>query len=363
MFLMMVSDKQVRKCVIMFPQLFDGGLGKFSKKVVTLELKYNITKVFYDHIECCYSLLKTKLLRLYIIHPVVFTDWAMPIVPVIKSNGRVRICVFSKIDLSQAYQQLQFDETSQEICTITTHKILFRYKHLPFGVTSASAIHQSTMDQVLQGLEYIVSFRYDILVTGKDAEDHLKNLEQSSIVNKDKYQFFLRSILLLGHVVDQNGISTQTKKVEAVENPPKPLNVLHKSLPCIAMVMAPLYALIKEDCKWNCSVECDDAFATVFSHYEPDLHSLDSLRCITIWFGGSNLYPSGDEIPIAFASCTLTKAQQNYSQIDREELAIMCGVKRFSDCFYGRHFTLITDHKPILYILLGTQRHSADGSQ
>jgi len=54
------------------------------------------------------------------------------------------------------------------------------------------------------------------------------------------------------------------------------------------------------------------------------------------------------ERPICFASTSLTKAKQDYSQLDREELSIVWGVKKMSDYIYGRRFTLITENRPYL---------------
>ena len=131
--------------------------------------------------------METELQRLEslgIISPVKFSKWAAPIVPVVKKNGTVRICgdykvtanratltesyplplvdelmtdlaggkYFTKLDLSQAYLQLPLDHESSELLTINTHKGLFKYNRLPFGVSSAPAIFQHSMETLLRGL-------------------------------------------------------------------------------------------------------------------------------------------------------------------------------------------------------------------
>ena len=55
--------------------------------------------------------------------------------------------------------------------------------------------------------------------------------------------------------------------------------------------------------------------------------------------------------PVAFASCTLTPAQQNYSQLENEAFSIIFGLKRFRQYLYGRSFTILTDHRPLLTLL------------
>ena len=102
-----------------------------------------------------------------IITPVPFSDWATPIVPIVKPDGNIRICgdykltinkasetetyplpriddifaslsggrVFSKLDLSHAYQQLELEEDSQVFTTVNTPKGLFKYNQLPFGTS------------------------------------------------------------------------------------------------------------------------------------------------------------------------------------------------------------------------------------
>ena len=59
----------------------------------------------------------------------------------------------------------------------------------------------------------------------------------------------------------------------------------------------------------------------------------------------------GSERPVGFASRTLSPAEQKYSQIEKETLACVYGVKRFHSYLFGHKFCLVTDHKPLLSIL------------
>ncbi len=115
------------------------------------------------------------------LQPIQFSDWAAPIVPVLKKDKTsIRICgdfcrtvnpvskldrypvpkiedlfaklsggrTFTKIDLSQAYQKITLDEESQKYVVINTHKGLFKYTRLPFGISSAPGIFQRVMESV-----------------------------------------------------------------------------------------------------------------------------------------------------------------------------------------------------------------------
>lgn len=70
----------------------------------------------------------------------------------------------------------------------------------------------------------------------------------------------------------------------------------------------------------------------------------------------SHKFPNSSEAPVTFFSRTLAPAERNYSQLDKEALALVAGVKKFHDYLYGRPFALITDHKPLLGLLAGDRQ-------
>lgn len=60
--------------------------------------------------------------------------------------------------------------------------------------------------------------------------------------------------------------------------------------------------------------------------------------------------PDGTKCPITFASRTLRKCEIKYSQIEKEALALLFAVKKFHNFLYGRNFTLVADHRPLIFL-------------
>lgn len=85
---------------------------------------------------------------------------------------------FTKIDLRQAYHQMEVEEESQEYLTKNTHQGLYQYNRLVFGITSAPAIWQRSMDQDLEGADGTSCILDDMIITGKDEDEHLEHLEE-----------------------------------------------------------------------------------------------------------------------------------------------------------------------------------------
>ena len=351
-----------------------------------------------------------KLVDAGIVEPVRHSEWAALIVPILKADGSIRVCgdykmtvnqvakpdsyplprindllarlggakVFSKLDMSQAYQQLALDEQSKPFVTINTHKGLFQYNRLPFGVSAAPAIFQRTMENLLQGIEEVVVYLDDILVTGKCQDQHLQRLEEvlqrlsaaRLRLKRVKCQFMVPSVQYLGVTIDTEGTHPNKDKVRAIQEAPAPtsvkelkaflglLNYYSKFLHNISSVLAPLYKLLKKGVKWHWGKEQETAFKEakrvlisqkVLIHYDARKPLILACDASPVGIGAvlSHQENDGSERPIALASRTLTTAEQNYAQIEREGLAVVFGVTRFQEYIYGRHFTLVSDHKPL----------------
>ena len=352
--------------------------------------------------------------KMGVLEKVNYSQWATPLVVVPKKDGRVRLCgdykvtlnqaldieqyplpkpddlfaalaggdKFSVLDLSQAYQQLLLDDESRPYVTIKTHRGLYRYTRLPYGIASAPAIFQRVMDTILQGLPGVMCYIDDILVTGANDAEHLKNLEavlkrlqQYGIhLKRSKCRFLCPRVEYLGHLIDSQGLRATKSKVEAIVNAPPPQNVQQlrsflgllnyygKFIPNLASITHPLNALLHNDCKWKWSEECMQAFnlakeklvsSDVLVHYDPKLPIKVAGDASAYGVGAvlSHVMEDRSERPIAFASRTLSASERNYAQVEKEALSLIFAVKKFHSYLYGRQFTIVTDHKPLTAIL------------
>ena len=138
--------------------------------------------------------------------------------------------VFSKVDLKWGYHQLELSEESRDITTFTTHAGLYRYKRLMFGVTSAPEIYQHAIQQALHGCEGVRNISDDIILHGKDDQQHderleklLERLQQRGLtLNSAKCKFKMPQLEFMGYLLSTRGIGPTESKVEAVVNAREP---------------------------------------------------------------------------------------------------------------------------------------------
>ena len=79
--------------------------------------------------------------------------------------------------MSQAYQQIELEDSLKQCTVINTHKGLFQYNRLPFGISFAPAIFQRVMESLLQDIAGVVVYLDGVLITGRTKEEHLKSLQ------------------------------------------------------------------------------------------------------------------------------------------------------------------------------------------
>lgn len=402
-----------------FSEVFKNELGTYNVEKVHLSVIDGTKPVFRKPRSIPFAwkskveAILSDLVKKDVLEPVDNSDWGTPLVPVVKPSGDLRICgdykatlnkylidfkyplplieevfaslrggvLFSKLDLSNAYNQLVLDDESQKLCTWSTHMGVFKMKRLPFGVKPASAIFQKTIENLLRGIPNAINFMDDICVTGPDLESHIQTLKkvlnklQSAglRLNADKCSFFQDKISYLGYVIDKNGLSKSKRFIESVLDAPAPTNVSEvraviglvnfnsNFIPNFAKKMEPFYNLLRKGVKFQWSSTCRQAYELlkkeiasdqVLVHFDPNKPIvLTTDACNTAIAGVlAHRFPDGSVRPIAFVSRALNRAERNYSTIQKEALAIVFSVTKLHQYLLGVKFEVHTDHKPLLSI-------------
>lgn len=140
------------------------------------------------------------------------------------------------------------------------------------------------------------------------------------------------------------------------------VNYYSKFLEHLSTKVAPLYKLLKKKSKWKWGPREDKAFnlvkkqlaeAPILEHYDPTKPLTLATDASPYGIGAvlSHVMEDGSEKPVAYASHTLNDIEKRYSQLDKEALVIIFGVKRFHHYLYGRQFSIVSDNKPLQYLL------------
>ena len=415
-----VPTKEERLEKIKKSPVFSTGMGSVVGYEAYLELKPEAQPVFRKSRPVPFAL-KPKICETLermesdgILQRVDHSKFASPMIAVPKENGDIRICgdykstlnpaletkqyplpciedcfapmsggqVFTKLDIRQAYNNLCLREEDQVLTTMNTCLGLFKWKRLPYGISSSTAIFQQTMDQVLQNLDGCVCRVDDILVTGRTEDEHLTTLEEvvrrletaGFRCNLSKTRFLQDEVTYLGYRINRSGYRPAESKVDTLLRAPYPSNLTQlvsflsavnyyaRFMRNLSTVAEPLNRLRRQGEKWKFGKVEQAAFdqlkkqltsTAVLIPYDPDLPVKVDTDASTVGIGAviSHVLPDGTERPIEMASRTLTKSEKNYAQIEKEALSLVWGIQKFHRYVFARKFTLVTDHKPLIYIL------------
>lgn len=396
-----------------YSDIFEG-MGKLEKEY-DIKLKHDAKPVIVPARKIPLSLkskVKEELERM-IKHGIIVkeenpTDWVHPMVLVNKPNGKLRVCldprtlnkyikrehypiptseeiftelkgakVFTVLDIASAFWQIPLSEKSSRLCTVSTPFGRYKFLRLPFGINSAPEILQKEMHGLIEGLEGVTSYMDDVLVYGKDHEEHNTRLKlvlsRARALNltfsKEKLQLATPTITFLGHQITPDGMEVHKSKIEAITAVSQPqnkvelqrflgmINFLGKYIPNLSEKTHPLRELLRKENEFVWTVDQQQSFenlkalvsqAPVLAFYDPNKTVILSVDASQYGLGAVLLQ---DSHPIAYASVSLTQAQMKYSQIEKEFLAITWACEHFHFFLYSKEFTVETDHKPILGLI------------
>src|SRR5690606_15812830 len=302
----------------------------------------------------------------------------------------------SAIDLKDGYPQVRIHPDDEKFAAFITPQGTFATRTMEQGDCNAP----NTFTKIIQHImgpylsKFVLTYLDDIFIYSDTAEEHWHHIDivmrtlrlHKLYVSKNKSQFFTPVVSVLGHEIDDNGIHRSPDKVAKVKDFPTPknqkglerfigiVNYLSKFLPHLATVAAPLTDLTGSGKTFEWRRIHQDSFEAVKALVDNDLplRPLDysssnkiflitdaSTSGIGAWVGQGPNYENA--YPVGFHSRKFNNAQARYSTYDQEFLAIVEACKHFRNLLLGTKFTIVTDHKALIYIATkqpGKRRHA-----
>ena len=182
--------------------------------------------------------------------------------------------------------------------------------------------------------------------------------------------FSRREVMYLSHCFSENGVKPDPEKVKSVVSYPIPTNqreirsflglsgFYRRFIKDYSKITKPLTSLLKKNTIFNWTSSQQESFENLKKQLisTPILQYPNFQKEFILTTDASNFaigailsqITQSQDLPIAYASRTLNRAESNYSTIERELLAIIWAVKHFRPYLYGRRFKIISDHKPLL---------------
>lgn len=290
---------------------------------------------------------------------------------------------FTTLDLASGFHQIEMNPKDQAKTAFSVPLGHYEYTRMPFGLKNAPATFQRLMNNVLVGLQGLKCFVYldDIVIYGNSLQDHNIKLKEvferltkhNLKLQPNKCEFLKTEVMYLGHLITQDGVKPDPKKIESVKNYPVPKSpkdiksflglagYYRRFIENFSKLSQPLTKLLKKEEPFIWTSLQQHSFETLKAKLceepilqYPDFSSTFNLTTDASNFAIGSVLSQGighDDLPIAYASRILNKSETNYSTTEKELLAIVWSVKHFRPYLYGRKFKIITDHKPLTWLM------------
>ena len=293
--------------------------------------------------------------------------------------------LFSNLDLSSAYHQIELTEESKDLCTFSAGKYgRWRYKKMPFGISGAPYTFQFLMDSIFTLLDeppiHVLAYLDDLLIYSENEDQHFEHLERvfkklqeaNLRLNIKKCNFLKSEVQYLGFIIKEGRVSPPKEYINSLKDIrlPKSRKELEKVLGKFGYVQKfiknfqikarPLSKLLHKDKKFELNQEEIETFErlkdelinitplSLPKHQKYELH----IDASSVGVGAMLLNAEDKESPpIMYLSAVLSPTQMRYSATELEMFALTYFVNKLKHYLIGREFTVCTDHKALEHIM------------
>lgn len=284
--------------------------------------------------------------------------------------------ITSKLNGDKIFSTLDADKESRHLTTFNTPYGRYWFNRLPFGLSTSPEIFHRVFTKIFDDIEGVEIYIDDVLIHAKNEREHDEILNKVLVrarkfgvkFNKNKCQIKVNEVKYLGHIISDKGLRVDPERTKAIVEMEEPknreellrflgmINYVSKFIPNISEVTAPLRMLIKKNVPyiWSESQRnayellkkmlCESPVLAYFDIEKKIVLSVDASK------NGLGCVILQDAKPVAYGSRSLTETEKNYSQIEKESLAILYGCTKFHQYLYGQNFIVETDHKPLVSI-------------
>lgn len=291
--------------------------------------------------------------------------------------------IFTTLDLQGAFHQIPMHPDSKEYTAFSTSWDKYHFNSMPFGLVGSPYTWLRAIHTVLKGIIGFGVYVYmdDIIIYSKTLREHTKILEDvlkrlirhNLKLKIEKSIFFHSQVSYLGHIFSKNGIKVDPKKTSCMANFPRPNSVVEvqrflgmcnyyrRYLQNYARIAKPLYILCKKDIPFIWNPGCEESFNNLKKALSsppllifPNFNETFIVTTDASDFAVGAVISQGNmpyDKPIHYFSKTLSETQSRYSTIEKELLAIIWAIENFRHYLYGRQFLIVTDHKPLTFLL------------